>query len=209
MKKTVKIFICLLLASSIASCTKDEDGFIPTSNPTTSHDSNKMIAQIHEMMQQMDTTDLTGNTDQYFAKMTIVHHNAAIDMANIVVSEGKDTTIRGIAQRMIIKQNQEISQLKSFLIAHPIAQPATLSFNNKVKIAMERMHRNVDLQYIIGNVDHDFATIMIVHHQSAIEMADLILNASSDTTIKNMANKMRDEHEIEIEKLQTWLLNLQ
>lgn len=39
-------------------------------------------------------TPMPGDPDHHFAKMMQLHHKGAINMANIVLQEGKDTTIR-------------------------------------------------------------------------------------------------------------------
>jgi len=46
----------------------------------------------------------------------------------------------------------------------------------KMEMSMDKMDRNADLQIVDGNNDHDFATLIIFHHQSAIEMADLVIH---------------------------------
>jgi uncharacterized protein (DUF305 family) len=206
MKKLIRTSIYLsILSFALWGCKKDEAGFTPSANPT-SHDRNEMIAQIHKMMNQMDTMDLSGDPDHHFAKMMIMHHRGAIEMAGIVLSKGQDTTVIRMAKNMTDKQNKEIEKLNTFLKTHPVNQGESPAFNSKIKISMEKMHRNADLQYINGNTDHDFAIIMIVHHQSAIEMADLILSAGSDASIATMAKMMKDDQELEIEQLQKWLL---
>jgi uncharacterized protein (DUF305 family) len=206
MKKLIRISIYLsILSLALWGCKKDEEVFTPSANPT-SHDTNEMIAQIHKMMNQMDTMDLSGDPDHHFAKMMIMHHKGAVEMAAIVLSKGKDTTIMRMAKNITDKQNKEIEELNAFLKTHPVNQGESPAFNSKMKISMEKMHRSADLQYINGNTDHDFAIIMIVHHQSAIEMADLILSAGTDVTIATMAKMMKEDQELEIEQLQKWLL---
>ena len=129
----------------------------------------------------------------------------AIDMSNIVLAQGSDTTIRRIAQMMVQKQNMEIADLTAFLNSHA-AHADSIDFNMKMKLSMEKMHRNADLQKVNGNIDHDFAILMIFHHQSAIEMADLVIHYGHEMTISNMAEMMKDDQEMEIEELQKWLL---
>jgi uncharacterized protein (DUF305 family) len=207
MKKIMRTSIYIsILSLMLYACRKDETKFTSSNDTASVHDMNEMIVVIHKMMNQMDTMDLSGDPDHHFAKMMIMHHKGGIEMSNIARSKGRDTTVNRIAKRIIEKQGKDITELNAFLVAHPSNQNQSPSFNSKVKISMEKMHRNADLQYINGNTDHDFAIIMIVHHQSAIEMADLILAAGVDTTIANRAKMMKDDQELEIEQLQKWLL---
>jgi uncharacterized protein (DUF305 family) len=137
--------------------------------------------------------------------MMQLHHRGAINMADIILNEGKDTAIRRMAQVMRQKQLQEISDLQNFLNSHT-AHAENAEFNMKMDMSMEKMTRNADLQIINGNLDHDFAALMIFHHQSAIEMADLVIHYGHEPFIKNMAEMMKADQEMEIEELQKWLL---
>lgn len=198
-----------MIAALILTCTacKKEPQTIVLSQTTTQpgHTENKMMNQMHMMMAEMDTMDMSGDPDTHFAKMMRMHHMGAIEMANIVLSEGSDTTIKRIAQNMKSMQTTEIADLTNFINTHtPHAE--NMMFNDKMEMSMMKMHRNADLQKINGNIDHDFAIMMIFHHQSAIEMADLVMHYGHETTISNMAQAMKDDQEMEIEELQKWLL---
>lgn len=73
-------------------------------------------------------------------------------------------------------------------------------------IVMAKMGRNADLQIITGNIDRDFAILMIQHHQAATEMADLEIHYGKDSKIIELARRMIEDQEMEIRELQIWLL---
>jgi uncharacterized protein (DUF305 family) len=203
--KTITL-ICVGIILGLSSCKNKKEDAIVISPPTQpGHTENKMMNEVHTMMNIMDTMNMSGDPDTHFAKMMKMHHQGAINMSNIVLSEGKDTTIKRIAQSMKMMQMAEITNLNNFLSAH-IPHAANMTFNDKMKLSMEKMHRNADLQNVNGNIDHDFAILMIFHHQSAIEMADLVIHFGHETTISNMAQSMKTDQEMEIEELQKWLL---
>ena len=52
-----------------------------------------------------------------------------------------------------------------------------------------------------GDVDKDFAAMMTVHHQMAIDMADVMLKSGSNAQLKAMAAKMKAEQQEEIKQL--------
>lgn len=52
--------------------------------------------------------------------------------------------------------------------------------------------------------DHQFIDTMIVHHQSAIEMAQLAEERAAHDELKQMAKKMSADQKREIEQLQNW-----
>lgn len=199
MKTVVSFTLASLLFFSILSCSKDDDIDIE------SHDENRMMKEMHAMMDTMMATPMPGDPDHHFAKMMQLHHKGAINMANIVLQGGKDTTIRRTAQMMIQKQTQEIEELQTFLNTHsPHGENA--EFNMKMEMSMDKMDRNADLQIINGNIDHDFATLIIFHHQSAIEMADLVIHFGHEPMINDMAEMMKEDQENEIAELQQWLI---
>ena len=201
MKKLLSLIIIATLSLfSVVSCTKDDEINLQ------SHDENRMMKELHAMMDTMMATPMPGDPDHHFAKMMQLHHKGAINMANIVLQEGKDTTIRRMAQMMIQKQTQEITELQQFLMAHTPHGENT-EFNMKMEMSMDKMSRNADLQIINGNIDQDFATLIIFHHQSAIEMADLVIHYGHEVVIRNMAEMMKGDQEEEISELQRWLLN--
>ena len=56
-----------------------------------------------------------------------------------------------------------------------------------------------------NDVDHDFATMMIPHHQSAMDMSEAILKHGKDGEIKNIAEKIKSDSEKEMNELKAWL----
>lgn len=52
-----------------------------------------------------------------------------------------------------------------------------------------------------GNVDKDFASMMAMHHQQAVRMADIELARGSNPQLKEMARKMKADQLAEIQQL--------
>lgn len=52
-----------------------------------------------------------------------------------------------------------------------------------------------------GDVDRDFAAMMVMHHQQAIRMADIELRSGHSAALKAMAQKMKDAQQKEITEL--------
>jgi len=55
-----------------------------------------------------------------------------------------------------------------------------------------------------GNADKDFVTMMIPHHQGAIDMAKVELKFGKDTTLRAMAEKIIEAQEKEISEMNKW-----
>ena len=57
----------------------------------------------------------TGNQDRDFARMMIVHHQGAIDMAKAQLARGRDPGLRQLATEIIAAQEREIAVLNAYL----------------------------------------------------------------------------------------------
>lgn len=63
------------------------------------------------------------NADRAFAAVMLPHHQAAIDMAAVMLRFHPESTIRTVAENIIATQEVEIRQLKEFLQSTPQASP--------------------------------------------------------------------------------------
>lgn len=200
--KPYKIFFLLVTVLSIISCTNNDDDQL-TIQP---HDSNKMMQIVHTMTTAMDKMALTGDPDEDFAMMMIMHHQGAIDMANEQLKSGDDATIKTIAQNVINAQTAEKVVLTEFMNAHAVEGPSNEEFKMEIMSSMEKMNQAKDLRVITGDTDNDFAQLLITHHQSALEMADAELHHGKHPELVAMAQKMIEDQQMEIKELQEWLL---
>jgi uncharacterized protein (DUF305 family) len=65
--------------------------------------------------------------------------------------------------------------------------------------AMAIMHEGMNQVSQTGNPDHDFATMMIPHHQGAIDMAKVELVYGKDPALRRLAQEIIVTQEQEIE----------
>ncbi len=75
-------------------------------------------AMKHSMMAGMDsmqTMPMSGETDKDFAMMMKVHHQQALDMAQVELDQGKSPAMKAMARKIISAQKKEIAQLDQWL----------------------------------------------------------------------------------------------
>ena len=72
------LYAATLLVLAVCSCKKDDVIYAPPTTP--SHEDNRMMKEMHEMMRMMDTMNMSGDPDTHFAKMMKMHHKGAINM---------------------------------------------------------------------------------------------------------------------------------
>jgi len=63
-------------------------------------------------MQKMTTT---GDIDKDFAMMMKMHHQQAVDMAEMELAQGKSPEMKAMAKRIIVAQKKEIAQFDKWL----------------------------------------------------------------------------------------------
>ena len=72
--------------------------------------------------------------------------------------------------------------------------------------AMMKMHQSMTSMEMTGDPTHDFVMMMIPHHQSAIDMAQvLVKEPNADPEIKTMAEKIIADQQREIDQFNAWL----
>lgn len=182
---------------------------------------------MNKMMQKMKSMKMTGDPDKDFAMMMIEHHQGAIDAANIVVKSGKDVKIKELAQRTLQMQPQDQKDLRKHTnmehdqnatakkdeshAAHSQTSDANASsshsdqFSSEMTNVMEDMESKMKNMKMTGNLDHDFATMMIDHHQGAIDMAEIEKKHGKMQEVKNLADKIITDSQKDISELKTWL----
>ena len=71
--------------------------------------------------------------------------------------------------------------------------------------AMAVMNHGMESAPVTGVAESDFVTMMIPHHQGAIDMAKALLAHSSDAQLRNLAQGIITEQQNEIRVMQAWL----
>ena len=84
-------------------------------------------------------------------------------------------------------------------------EPRAMSFMHAMKESMDRMDNGMQSAPMNGDVDHDFATMMMPHHQGAIDMAKAELVYSKDPVMKRLAEEIIVDQQSEIQAMQLWL----
>lgn len=82
-----------------------------------------------------------------------------------------------------------------------LASASNAPFNAAMEDIMARMHQGMNVAPS-GDVDRDFAAMMIPHHQGAIDMAVLELRHGSDERLRRLAQGIIVEQGQEIQLMQ-------
>ena len=199
MENISKYLVISILIIGFSAC-NDDDGI-----NLQSHNDNEMMTEMHLMMDQMEQMTPSNDPDIDFTRMMIMHHEGAIDMANLELEDGDNSEMRTRAQNIINEQQQEIQQLQSILNGL-VTDEVDIEFPMEQMSSMEKMDKTADTQLITGDTDNDFATLMILHHQAAIDNSSAYLHHGSNTQLNDIAKMIIEKQTSEINDLANWLV---
>ena len=81
------------------------------------------------------------------------------------------------------------------------AKPFAALMNDAMAVMDDGMQRAP----MNGSPEHDFVTMMIPHHQGAVDMAKALLLYNTDPELHNLAQGILTEQQNEIKLMQSWL----
>jgi uncharacterized protein (DUF305 family) len=191
------LLLLALLGLFVASCSKSHD-------MDPAHESVYMTIMM-DMMTKMDAQAKTQDPDHDYAAQMVLHHDAAIKMAQEELKSGTNQEMKTTAQAIITKQQAEITQFNAFLSGHQARQPLVPQFTQLQKTNMDKMMASSDKRTITGRADYDFAQLMVDHHQAAIDNSEALLVHGRENTTRTLAQAIIADQRQEILALQDWL----
>lgn len=194
-------------ATDSAKMSGQMDG-MSSSEATSSAATGSLTGAMAKMMQQMNAGKPIGNTDHDFSHMMIAHHQGAIDMSEVELRDGKDATLKAMAQKTIDDQKKE---QKDFDKAAERLDGAAKNYtpkdpNDKFQAGMdEGMKIQMQPMTPSGNTDMDYAMMMVTHHKAAVAMSKAQVASGKDPEVKKMAQMGIDKQTKEIQQLNDWM----
>jgi len=120
-------------------------------------------------------------------------------------------TLLIVLAAMTIQAHRHEAQSAAFRVGWPPGPmvkfvPSTEKpFDQLMGEAMNVMHRDMHNAEYSGEADHDFVTMMIPHHQGAIDMAKALLLYGKDAQLRRLAQEIITDQQSEIQLMQLWL----
>ena len=87
--------------------------------PMPGHGSDAFSKSMMKGMQEVQAMKPSGDNDMDFALMMRMHHQQALDMAQIELAHGKSGEMKAMARKIISAQKKEIAEFDSWLKKHP------------------------------------------------------------------------------------------
>jgi uncharacterized protein (DUF305 family) len=110
-------------AQEIINKQKDEQqklrDFVGSYKPSgMKHAEGELQKSMSKAMGQMETMQMTGDTDKDFATMMTHHHEHGIEMSKMELTNGMSDKLKKMAQKSIDDQQKDIKEFKSWLNNH-------------------------------------------------------------------------------------------
>lgn len=162
---------------------------------------------VQQLVQQLDTVHRIGCWDEDFARLMSVHHAGAQRLAAVEVSQGKDSTLRALAQHVLKSHERDNHVLTLALTRQPPSgqeyRPGNAKdpFVRRIAAALAPLRQ---LPPTPGPLDADFATLMQVHHQTGVALAQVELAFGKDAELKDAARRIVRDEQAEVKQYQRW-----
>jgi uncharacterized protein (DUF305 family) len=140
------------------------------------------------------TTSATGDVE--FAQMMIPHHEQAVEMADLALAnDTASPEVKALAGQIKAAQDPEIQSMQGWL-AQWGASEGSGEMDHGGMMSDDQMS---SLMGISGpEFDQMWLTMMIEHHEGAIEMAQDVLDTTSNPEVEQLATAVVEGQEKEI-----------
>src|SRR5260370_4734807 len=139
-----------------------------------------------------------------FMQYMIVHHQFAIQMAQLVATHTNRPELKTMANSITRDQSQEITEMTTWLnqwygaktLTNPMRVPGLMEMMIANRHQLETTHN--------ATFDKEFLSIMIQHHQEAINMAKLLPSKTQRPQLLTLGQNIIKAQSSEIQQMQTW-----
>ena len=141
-------------------------------------------------------------SDKAFIDAMVPHHQGAVEMAEVALKHAEHERIKQLSRNIISTQQAEIEELKAI----KQEEFGTSEVPMEMSAHEMQMMGMTDPEALANKdpFDRAFIDAMIPHHQSAIAMANVALEESENSQIREIAEEIVSAQEREISQMQRW-----
>jgi uncharacterized protein (DUF305 family) len=155
-----------------------------------------------------DDDESTGDfndADVTFAQSMIVHHEQAIEMAELAPSRAENADVKDLAERIQAAQDPEIETMKGWLADWDQPESADGMDGHGGMGSGDGMMSEDDMSSLMdaegAEFDRMFLEMMTEHHQGAIDMSETELDEGQNKDAKDLAQEIIDAQTEEIDEM--------
>ncbi len=156
---------------------------------------------MHSMMESSESSSKYSKNEIMFAAMMVPHHEQAVTMSKLALTNTSNPAILDLAKRIKAAQEPEIVQMYTWfdggysMMGHDSHEMGGMLSEEE----LAKLETLKDKEF-----DQMFLTSMIKHHEGAIEMTQMIVN-SDNTEVKTLANNIIESQTKEIQEMKDLL----
>lgn len=151
---------------------------------------------------------MSGETyDRAFLANMIVHHQGAVDMAQLAITVATRQELKDLANNIISTQEQEMAQMTSWQKewGFPSTSPDSMIDHGAMGMMDSMASMTSELEGKTGDeFNKAFIEQMIIHHQSAIDMAAPGEMNAQRQEIKDLSKEIISAQTKEIKQMRQW-----
>jgi uncharacterized protein (DUF305 family) len=198
------LFFSLITANSCKNTDAEETMQMNNSMPME----NEVMQSMNKTNSMMNSAKMNGDFDYDYANLMIMHHQMAIDMSLVEIEKGSDQTIKDMAKGIVAAQEIEIREMQQFIQKYKIPNTNNQTSNSyKIATEMKSMMNKMNEKIMNINIDNDYVTMMIPHHESAVEMAKMQLQYGKQDALIELSKNIIDDQSYEIDEFKKWQTN--
>lgn len=191
-RRIVLVFSALVTMGSLVACGT-------TTQPSESTTPAVVTASVEQVSTQHN------DADTMFAQMMIVHHEGAIDMADLALTKADRDEVKALAERISAAQGPEIEQMSAWLETwgEPTDAGGHAGHGGMDMNGMTQEEVMGQLEGLSGaEFDDAFLKAMIAHHEGAVEMSERQLVDGENPEALALAETIIADQKEEIAEMQ-------
>lgn len=190
---TATTALALGITVGLSGCTNGLPDFLQWGNETPAVTATPTPTTPSAYSQPFDDNDVM------FAQMMIVHHEQAVEMANLALANTATEEVLDIARRILATQEPEILTMTSWLDAagapvsahHAMEMPGLADAET-----MNLLRDSTDISF-----DSLFLMTMIQHHEGAISMATDVRGTTRNDDVTRLSEAIIEAQAAEIDEM--------
>jgi len=200
----VVILVAVVAGAGIYAANKSDKA---ATNNSTQHTADTSLVDKNSA-EYKQFNELKGEDyDRMFLANMIAHHQGAVDMANLALTNAKHQELKDMANAIISAQNKEITDMQSWQSqwGYPASSGDMMMGHSAMGMMDDMASMTEKLKDLTGDdFDKAFISSMIEHHQSAINMAYPGETNAQHQEVKTLTKAIVDAQSKEIAQMKQW-----
>ncbi|GAB3026823.1 DUF305 domain-containing protein [Spirosoma pulveris] len=197
----------LLSGGSLVACAQATTGGATASASTASDPAKTMLLQpLQQMVTKLKKLQATGDPDFDYAFQAKIHAQGAQDLLKQEIQNGKDSSLKKMAQTLLTASESELSQLNNTLSNIKPTRPNqafTQQQNRNVEAINLKLQQTGSSDKLTSNLDKNFSTLLIDQRQDAIDLAKTYLQYGKNNSLKTYAQQLIDQSTQQMQQMKT------